>query len=188
LAEAVIARGTVLERALTLTAEGRLLADMPLGEMSRRFGYPSVCVHRADLQEVLASAARPILGSECTGVVEDGDGAAVQFPEGRSERGVVVIGADGIRSAIRAHLHGPTEPDRAGYIAYRGIARFRLPEAPPDRSRLILGPGAQTLHRVRCRRSIRSRRKWRQLGTCAATSSSSNPRTKSSSSRTTGPA
>ena len=143
LANAVIARGTVLERALTLTADGRLLSDLDLGDIGRRIGRPSVCVHRADLQQVLAEAARPILGSECKTIAEDTDGVTIHFADGRRERGALAIGADGIRSAVRAHLHGPTEPQRAGYLAYRGMTRFELPESPPDRSRLLLGPGAQ---------------------------------------------
>jgi 2-polyprenyl-6-methoxyphenol hydroxylase-like FAD-dependent oxidoreductase len=143
LADAVIARGTVLERALTLTADGRQLSDTPLGDIGRRVGQPSLCIHRAELQQVLVTAARPVLGAECVGVTEDADGVTLRFADGRVERGCLVIGADGIRSAVRAHLHGPAEPRRAGYVAYRGIAHCDLPEAVPDRSRLVLGPGAQ---------------------------------------------
>jgi 2-polyprenyl-6-methoxyphenol hydroxylase-like FAD-dependent oxidoreductase len=133
----------VLERALSLTADGRLLSDFPLGDLGRRVGHPSVCVHRADLQEVLAATARPVLGAECVGIEDAADGVTVRFADGREERGAVAIGADGTRSVVRAHLHGPAEPRRAGYVAYRGIARCGLPESPPDRSRLVLGPGAQ---------------------------------------------
>src|SRR5262249_36522611 len=98
LADAVVARGPVLARALSPTAGGRLLSNAPLGEIGRRAGHPSVCIHRADLQDVLAAAARPVLGAECTGVVEDADGVTVRFADGREERGALVIGADGIRS------------------------------------------------------------------------------------------
>jgi len=143
LADAVIARGTVLERALTLTADGRVLSNLDLGDIGQRIGQPSACVHRADLQQVLAKAAGPILGSECTSISEDADGVTVHLADGRNERGALAIGADGSRSAVRAQLHGPQEPQRAGYLAYRGMARCELPESPPDRSRLLLGPGAQ---------------------------------------------
>jgi 2-polyprenyl-6-methoxyphenol hydroxylase-like FAD-dependent oxidoreductase len=144
LADDVVARGTVLERALTLTADGDVLSDAPLGDIGRRAGAPSVCVHRADVQQVLAAAAAPVrLGAECVGVEPDGDGVTVRFADGREERGTLLIGADGIGSAVRAHLHGPVEPRRAGYVAYRGMAGYDLPEPRPDRSRLIVGRGAQ---------------------------------------------
>jgi 2-polyprenyl-6-methoxyphenol hydroxylase-like FAD-dependent oxidoreductase len=143
--EAVIARGTVIERALTLTADGRLLSEAPLGEIGRSAGAPSVCAHRADLQAVLAEGVETIrLGAECIAVEQDDSGVTARFADGRAERGALLIGADGIRSAVRAHLHGTAEPRRAGYVAYRGIARGNLlPESSPDRSRLVLGPGAQ---------------------------------------------
>ena len=144
LADPIVARGTVIERAHTLTAAGRLLSEAPLGDISRRAGAPSVCVHRADVQQVLASAVGNLhLGAACVGIEEDATGVTVRFADGRHERGGLLIGADGIRSAVRAHLHGPFDPRPAGYVAYRGMANFTPPDDPPDRSRLAMGPGSQ---------------------------------------------
>ena len=139
----MVARGSVIERAQSVTADGRVLSEAPIGEIGRAIGSPSICVHRAELQQVLAEAASAIeLGCEFVSVAEDEGGVTVHFANGRSERGRLLIGADGIHSGVRAHLHGPTPPRRAGYVAYRGMARFALPETPPDRSRLALGPAA----------------------------------------------
>src|SRR3954469_11225870 len=69
LADAVVARGSVIERAQTLTADGRLLSEGPLGAIGRKAGAPSIVVHRADVQQVLASAAGVIhLGAACVGI------------------------------------------------------------------------------------------------------------------------
>jgi 2-polyprenyl-6-methoxyphenol hydroxylase-like FAD-dependent oxidoreductase len=144
LADEVIARGSVIHRAQTLTAAGRKLSEAPLGNISRQAGAPSVCVHRADVQAVLARAVDDIrLGAVCVGIEEDGTGVTVRFADGRRERGALLIGADGIRSVVRSHLHGPFTPRPAGYVAYRGITNFPLPDDPPDRSRLAMGPGSQ---------------------------------------------
>jgi 2-polyprenyl-6-methoxyphenol hydroxylase-like FAD-dependent oxidoreductase len=144
LADEVVARGSVIERAQTLTAAGRLLSEAPLGAISRAAGAPSVCIHRADVQQVLASATGIVhLGAACTAIRDDADGVTVQFANGQQERGALLVGADGLRSVVRAHLHGPFEPRPAGYLAYRGMARFTLPDDPPDRSRLAMGPGSQ---------------------------------------------
>lgn len=144
LADPIVARGSVIERAQTLTAAGRLLSEAPLGDISRKAGAPSVCVHRADVQQVLAGAVgRLHLGAACVAIHQDAAGVTVGFADGRRERGDLLIGADGLRSAVRAHLHGPFEPRPAGYVAYRGMADFTLPDDPADRSRLAMGPGSQ---------------------------------------------
>lgn len=144
LAEDVIAHGSIINRAQTLTASGRLLSEAPIGDISRVAGAPSICVHRADVQAVLARAVNDIhIGKACVGIEEDEAGVTVRFADGRRERGTVLIGADGIRSVVRAHLHGPFAPRPAGYVAYRGMARFTLPDDPLDRSRLAMGPGSQ---------------------------------------------
>src|SRR5438270_95251 len=80
LADEVVARGSVIERAQTLTAAGRLLSEAPLGEIGRRAGAPSVCVHRADVQQVLAAAAGAVhLGAAGAAVLEDAGGVMVDF-------------------------------------------------------------------------------------------------------------
>jgi 2-polyprenyl-6-methoxyphenol hydroxylase-like FAD-dependent oxidoreductase len=68
---------------------------------------------------------------------------AARFADGSTERGDLLIGADGIHSVIRRELHGPAEPRYAGYAAWRGIAEFRHPELSADGSVLALGPGMQ---------------------------------------------
>lgn len=144
--EPVVALGSVLERAVTAAPDGRVLDTTPIGELSRRAGAPSVCVHRADLQGCLMRAVpaeRPHTGRECVGFEQDERGVTARFADGTTERGDLLIGADGIRSAIRRELHGRAEPRYAGYAAWRGIAEMRHPELPADGSILALGPGMQ---------------------------------------------
>jgi 2-polyprenyl-6-methoxyphenol hydroxylase-like FAD-dependent oxidoreductase len=65
-------------------------------------------------------------GFECVGV-EPGGGALVRFKNGHTDEADVVVGADAIRSAVRASLLGPEEPRYAGYTCWRGSARARRP-------------------------------------------------------------
>src|SRR5262249_35645092 len=44
-----------------------------------------------------------------------------RFKDGHADEADVVIGADGIRSAVRASLFGPKEPRYAGYTCWRGV-------------------------------------------------------------------
>jgi 2-polyprenyl-6-methoxyphenol hydroxylase-like FAD-dependent oxidoreductase len=109
----------------------RILAE-PLG---RRAGYahPQLSIHRGDLHMVLLAAVRDRLGAEAvvTGhrlvAAEDGaDAAIAHFVDGTTGAtlppvtGQVVIGADGIRSALRRQLF----PDD-GPLVYSGVTMWR---------------------------------------------------------------
>ncbi len=52
---------------------------------------------------------------------QDKDGATAIFANGSRARGDLLIGADGIRSAVRAQLMSDVQPRYAGYVAWRGI-------------------------------------------------------------------
>jgi 2-polyprenyl-6-methoxyphenol hydroxylase-like FAD-dependent oxidoreductase len=84
-------------------------------------------VHRADLQAALLDALGPEhvqLGAGCVGFDQNADGASAHFADGRTVRGDLLIGADGIHSAVRAQLHGRQAPRYAGYTAWRGVVPF----------------------------------------------------------------
>lgn len=100
---------------------GRWLSRTDTGELTRRYG-PLVMLHRADLLGILrravpSEALRP--GIEVTGVGVDGE-----VVHGRGvARADLVVGADGIRSAVRRSVWpAAPEPRYAGYTAWRMIA------------------------------------------------------------------
>lgn len=81
-------------------------------------------IHRADLVGTLAGflpdgTAR--YGFECVAVEQKGNHVGVRFANGHSDEADAVIGADGIRSTVRAALFGPQEPRYAGYTCWRGV-------------------------------------------------------------------
>ena len=148
LAEAVAATGTVVERSQYLTAEGRLLAEWKTGELGRRLGAPTVGVTRADLhRELMAALGKDstIAAAEFTGFAQDGSGVTVRFRDGREERCDLLIGADGVRSAVRAQLLGSAEPRYAGYSAWRAITAFEHPALPRGNFALYWGRGARLI-------------------------------------------
>jgi 2-polyprenyl-6-methoxyphenol hydroxylase-like FAD-dependent oxidoreductase len=100
-----------------------------------RLGGTTVVIHRAELLEILIAAwgADSIrLGHACTGFDQDDGGVTAKFAGASEARGDVLIGADGLHSAVRAGLFGDSKPRYAGYTAWRGVARF-------DHSRLVVG-------------------------------------------------
>ena len=77
-------------------------------------------LHGALLAAVPASDL--LLGHDARDVTITPEGAAVTLADGRVLEAAVVIGADGVGSVIRRHLH-PSEPapSRSGYYALRGV-------------------------------------------------------------------
>ena len=110
------------------TPSGALLMQTANAQLAAQFGELSVMVHRAELHDQLRQAfGQEIhLGMECVAITEEGTGVRVRFRNGEEAFGDLVIGADGLHSAVRAALHGPQPPRYAGYTAWRGVVGFEI--------------------------------------------------------------
>lgn len=107
---------------------GKLLATIPQSHVGMDLGTPGFVVHRAELLDVLASEVEGMgivhLNANCVGFEQDKEGIIVQFEDGREERGIALIGADGINSIVRKISLG-NEPLRySGYTAWRAMPSF----------------------------------------------------------------
>ncbi|MGA7613835.1 MAG: FAD-dependent monooxygenase [Thermoanaerobaculia bacterium] len=123
LADAIIARGQKIERARLRTTDGRVLARSAPGEIERTFGEPTIAIHRADLHEILFAAVPRTslhLGHSCTSVAASK--GEVTFEDGTRVTDDLVIGADGIHSAVRHAVRPDLTIRDSGYVAWRGVA------------------------------------------------------------------
>jgi salicylate hydroxylase len=85
---------------------------------------PTYQVHRVELLEMLNDAQADVLvryGHHCAGVKETEDGVRLNFANGITARGDVVIGADGIHSVVQREIGLVTHPTSEGIMAYRGL-------------------------------------------------------------------
>jgi 2-polyprenyl-6-methoxyphenol hydroxylase-like FAD-dependent oxidoreductase len=142
----VVERATRIERIFTVTSRGKKVSDTDIGAISRAAGAPSVCAHRADLQRALADAlGRQSLscGKTCIAFEQHPEAVVAQFSDGTDEKGDILIGADGIRSIVRARLVGDAPPRYAGYTCWRGIAHVTDDALPPGRAFFALGRATQ---------------------------------------------
>ena len=105
--------------------EGTLLFREPRG-IDGGYGYPQYSVHRGQLQMLLLSALRERLGPDVvrTGADlhsfdESGGGVRVHTAAGDFTADVLV-GADGIHSAVRTQLHPEPDP-----LLWSGVRMFR---------------------------------------------------------------
>jgi salicylate hydroxylase len=92
-----------------------------------RFGNPYAVVHRGDLHGVFLKACREhprILlrtASEVRGYSQDGARVTALLADGDTVAGDVLIGADGLWSAIRRQLVGDGPPRVSGHTTYRSV-------------------------------------------------------------------
>ena len=132
--------------------DGRTLLRTPTAQaMETAFGFPHYQMHRADLLNTLASALpaeRLHIGHRFTALVDHGDHVEATFENGIHISVDVLVGADGIHSAVRHVLFGPEQPHFTGCVAYRGLV-------PADRlahldlevtCQVWMGPGKHFVH------------------------------------------
>jgi salicylate hydroxylase len=117
----------------------------------RRFGAPYFGIHRADLQKILSAAHgghRLHLGQRLESLTEGEDGVVMRFADGRQVTADVVVGADGVRSAVRRHVAGGGAARYSRTSAFRGIVPIEaLPTLPdPEAIQFWMGPNAHLLH------------------------------------------
>lgn len=135
------------------TGETKKLFDLG-AESVERYGFPYFMFHRADLQSVLAAAVREHkpeaihVNSKCAGLDQDDTGVTLRLENGETARGDVLIGADGVHSAVRQSLFGADNPRATGCMAWRGvIPTERMPKGliRPVGTNWV-GPGRHVVH------------------------------------------
>jgi salicylate hydroxylase len=92
------------------------------GIATDRYGAPYFTAHRAHIHGLLLEALPDDvvrMGASCVGASTRGDVAVAQFTNGTEAEGDVVIGADGIRSSIRAQLFGADAPRFTEQMCWR---------------------------------------------------------------------
>jgi 3-hydroxybenzoate 6-monooxygenase len=103
------------------------IASVPVGEAFRkRFGNPYAVSHRADVHQSLYDGVRHndaievLTSTHVDRVEQDERGVRVFDRAGKVHEGVAVIGADGVKSAVRQQYVG--DPVRvSGHVVYRAV-------------------------------------------------------------------
>lgn len=117
---------------------GGEVARLPLGNaMLRSYGFPYLCVHRADLHALLLAAVRGSgavtlnTGARVDQAVARAGAVCVSSTDSRAWEGDALIGADGLWSAVRSRVVDDSSPPRAtGHTAWRAlIEQSALPAA-----------------------------------------------------------
>jgi 2-polyprenyl-6-methoxyphenol hydroxylase-like FAD-dependent oxidoreductase len=145
LADQAYARGHRLARFEMCDAHGRVLNSLDMAARGKTLGATPVAIRRADLLNILYEELGEeslTLNSTFRGMSADSRGVTATFTDGRTERCAVLVGADGLDSRVRAHLHGLTPAKYPGYAHWSGIAENEA-GAPADTFRVLHGKGAR---------------------------------------------
>ncbi len=134
--------GAVAARAVCLcNADGAEVLRLDLDRFAP--GQSHYCVHRADLIDVLARGARDagahIRLLQKVTEADPGMAPEVELAQGAFLKADLVIGADGLHSAIRPALNPGETPFFTGQVAWRAV----VDNDPADMAevRLFMGPG-----------------------------------------------
>ena len=149
-ARAVYTDEMVMHDALDETLIGRI----PTGEaFRRRFGNPYAVIHRADVHGSLLEGAQEsgrIDVQTSTQVVraeQDANSVTVFDQHGVAHRGTALIGADGVKSAIRQQYVGD-EARVSGHVVYRAVVDKK--DFPADlqwnAASIWVGPNCHLVH------------------------------------------
>lgn len=119
-----------------------------------KYGFPYYLMYRADLHGLLARSVRALkpdaihCGSKVSAFAQDETSVHLHLENGAIASGDILIGSDGIHSAVRRLLFGEGTAEFTGCMAWRGLVPS---EALPEHLRVStatnwIGPGAHVIH------------------------------------------
>ena len=123
-------------------------------ESVERYGSPYITIHRGDLHGILAQAVEREkpgavrLGQKLVRLSENGEDVELEFEGAAPVTAGLVIGADGVHSAVRANLFGDARPQFCGIVAWRGIVPVESVRASiaTNVGTQWVGPGGHAVH------------------------------------------
>src|SRR5947209_4777574 len=119
--------GACTDTEFGIPIEDRRVVDRD-GEIIARFHYPQIATSWTRLLHMLGDIFPPEhyhLGKGVVAISGDAERVHIDFADGTSAAGDLLVGADGIRSTVRNFVSRQAEPLYAGYVGWRGLVRER---------------------------------------------------------------
>ncbi|WP_270165035.1 FAD-dependent monooxygenase [Paenibacillus sp. SYP-B4298] len=121
-------RGARVGCAEILRQDGRPITAVPVQQQAQRYGTYSYLIHRETLQSVLAGQLERTAvhyGKQLVDLYQQGNEVTAVFADGTSACGQLLIGADGIHSAVRRKLPAAALPAGGDALRYAGFTALR---------------------------------------------------------------
>lgn len=140
-------RGWLIEKILLGEQDLTPITAIDLSPMRQQFGNSTVAIHRSQLQQIMLErlpAGKLQLG-KCFDRyrVLPNQQIEVFFKDGSSVLTDYLLGADGIRSAVRKQLFPDAETRYTGQTCWRGVADIVLPDALESTGTELWGEGVR---------------------------------------------
>ncbi len=130
------------------------VGHIPTGEaFLKRFGNPYAVIHRADAHMALLDGAKASdrieisTGTQVQRIEQDDAGVTVFDGQGGQHHGIALIGADGVKSAVRRQYVGD-EARVSGHVVYRAVVDKK--DFPVDlqwnAASIWVGPNCHLVH------------------------------------------
>ena len=119
---------------------GKELANVPVDG----FELPVVSIHRAELHQLLwrhVPSETFVLGQTFERFEQERDQVYAHFTSGLTVKGDALIGADGLRSRVRAALNGDQPPIYRNFKTWRGLTNYVPSKYRPGYIQEFLGRG-----------------------------------------------
>lgn len=109
----------------------KVLSHLDLTYFEQKLQAKNIAIHRGKLQEILLNhlVSSPVhLDHELTDLTPVDNGQILNFQNGKKIYSDILIGADGIHSAVRGQLFQNNTIRSARQICWRGVTEYELPE------------------------------------------------------------
>lgn len=121
-------RGFAFNHLRLKTADGHVIAEIPTPPMGGPDLPGTMGAVRGDIADILAVEVEKAgvdlrLGTTITAIDDHGDAVTVTLSDGSTETVDLLVGADGIRSKVRAMIGIETEPHHVGMGIWRTVAK-----------------------------------------------------------------
>lgn len=115
---------------------GEETSRLEMGDTAEtKYGAPQLTIHRADLLVALADVfptERVLFGKRAENIQQDSQGITLSFTDGTVDKVDVLIGGDGIHSAVRTAMFGAENPRFTGVVAFRAVVPATSVAAVPN--------------------------------------------------------
>ncbi len=140
--EALKEGGSEVQNLTMKRTGGEMIISKPIA-LAEQFGQPMLNIMWSRLQSILAATLPPgavHLNHRCVAIEQHENGVTARFENGETVKSDLLIGADGINSAVRQFLVGDGAPVYAGRMSWRAVIKYPHKDLIPNGSTGFTGP------------------------------------------------